>query len=123
MRKGVQVWPLRRPMKREDFLKLKEKKIPKEKAKRVPETIWVEMGSVVVGSGVMEIWKIFEKYKEYKKEDLILLARKADNKDWLSGEEEKERFKFFVARPGIDEDFLKKKKLFLVPDEKSLKAL
>jgi len=116
---SVEIWPLRRPMKREDFLKLREKEIPKEKIKKVPGRVWVEVGPVSLSDQLERVWEIFKAFEEYRKEKgLILLARKDDN--WL-GEKEVE---FFVARPvGIDEDFLKKKKLFLIPDEKILKVL
>ena len=119
--KGVEIWPLRKPVPKEKFLK--EKKLPKEKVKGIPEVVWIEMEPVSLSSSddqLKRIWEIFKAFEEHRKEKgLILLARKDDN--WL-GEKEVE---FFVARPetGISSDFLERKNLFLIPDEKSLKNL
>ena len=121
-RESIEIWSLRRPMKRESFLK--EKKLPKEKIERIPERVWVEVGPVN-SFDCDQIWRNFEEYKKYKKEeDLILLGRKTDNSNWRLEGELKEKIEFFVVRPiGIDKDFLERKKLFLVPDEKILKNL
>jgi len=116
---SVEIWPLRRPVPKKEFLK-ENLELPKERAKAIPEIVWMEMGPIV-SSGVIEVWEIFEKYKKCKKEeDLILLARKMDNnKDWLG-----EEIKFFVARPaGISNDFLERKELFLIVDKETLKNL
>jgi len=118
---SIEIWPLRRPMKREDFLK--EKEVPKEKVGGIPETVWVEVGPVLSNHDQLKrIWEIFKAFEECRREEgLVLLARKS-NKSWLG---EKEEVEFFVARPetGISNDFLKRKKLFLIPDEKTLKNL
>jgi len=117
---SVEIWPLRKPVKKEEFLE-RNLKVPKKKIKEIPGVVWIEMEPVSLSSDdqLERVWEIFKAFEEYRKEKgLILLARKDDN--WL-GEKEVE---FFVARPvGIDEDFLKKKKLFLIPDEKILKVL
>ena len=117
---SVEIWPLRKPVKTEEFLE-RNLKVPKKKIKEIPGVVWIEMEPVSLSSDdqLERVWEIFKAFEEHRKEKgLILLARKDDN--WL-GEKEVE---FFVARPvGIDEDFLKKKKLLLIPDKEVLKSL
>jgi len=117
---SVQVWPLRRPVPKKEFLK--EKEVPKEKVEGIPETVWVEVGPVNLSDHLERIWEIFKTFKNHRgDENLVLLAKRKD-KEWSSGE--RERIEFFIARPvGIDEDFLKRKKLLLIPDEEVLKNL